>query len=245
MKYTKRFQSQDDYNTFLAGGTAMVPTLSAINDPVKLEIISFPLYFESDEPIIENGDSAGYKNYVVYNVKPNVNLYDALAKLLLNGTDANSYDLPEELLSYCTFYVNSNKLYYVGKPNLDFKYGDNIMLEFEHTWEPIDGYEFNYGHGATASMKPDSTFSVEIAVDKLISFKLDGSDYQAIDGMTWERWVNSDYSPHIEEYGNIIKLLQVSYDRIEMKYDNSYVYYNGYVKKDDVIVANRTYSLKE
>lgn len=251
MKYTKRFQTQDDYNTFLTEEIAMVPTLSAINDPVKLEVINFPFYFESDEPIIEK-NSGGTSHYqIVYNVKPKVNLYDTLANLLLNGTDANSSDLPEELLSYCTFYVNGNKLDYVGKPYLDFKYGDSINLEFEHTWEPVDGYEFIYAHGVTASMNPDSTFSIMIEVKPLIKFKLYTSttsskpnEFQAKDGMTWQEWVNSDYSPHNEEFGNIIKWFLVDNNRIMAQFENTYVYYNDYVKKGDVIVANRTYSLK-
>ena len=212
-----------------------------------------PLYFESDEPIIEKNSGGGIGNdWVVYNVKPNVNLYDSLANLLLNGTDANNYDLPEELLNYCAFYVNGNKVSVIGKHDLNFKYGDNILLEFEHTWEPIDGYEFIYPNGATASMNPDSTFSVEIEVKPLISFKLypwsDASnpdEYQAREGMTWQEWVNSDYSPHVEEFGIINKIFGVSNDRIRMRYDNSYVYYGDYVKKDDAIVANRTYSLKK
>ena len=161
MKYTKRFQTQNDYNTFLTGEIAMVPTLSAINDPVKLEVINFPFYFESDEPVIEKH---GGSNVAVYRVKPKVNLYDALANLLLNGTDT---ELPEELLNYCAFYVNGNKVSWIGV-DLNFKYGDNILLEFEETWEPINGYEFVYGHGATAVMLPDSTFSVMIEVRSLI-----------------------------------------------------------------------------
>lgn len=164
MKYTKRFQSQDDYNTFLTEEIAMVPTLSAINDPVKLEVINFPFYFESDEPIIEKHGTS----VAVYHVKPKVNLYDALANLLLNGSDTDSLELPEELLNYCTFYVNGNKVSWISKDDLNFKYGDNILLEFEETWEPINGYEFVYAHGATASMFPDSTFSVMIEVKKLI-----------------------------------------------------------------------------
>jgi hypothetical protein len=28
----------------------------------------------------------------------------------------------------------------------------------------------------------------------LITFKIDGSEYQAEEGMTWEEWVNSEYN---------------------------------------------------
>ena len=30
--------------------------------------------------------------------------------------------------------------------------------------------------------------------NKLITFTIDGTTYQAIDGMTWEEWVNSEYN---------------------------------------------------
>ena len=40
----------------------------------------------------------------------------------------------------------------------------------------------------------DAICGTSIAVANLISFMIDGTEYQAEDGMTWEEWVNSDYA---------------------------------------------------
>lgn len=41
----------------------------------------------------------------------------------------------------------------------------------------------------------DGTGVVIEGLVKLISFTIDGTSYQAVDGMTWAEWVESDYNP--------------------------------------------------
>jgi hypothetical protein len=35
---------------------------------------------------------------------------------------------------------------------------------------------------------------IKVIIPNIITFTVDGVEYQAIEGMTWEEWVNSDYN---------------------------------------------------
>ena len=44
----------------------------------------------------------------------------------------------------------------------------------------------------------------------IISFTIDGTSYQAEEGMTWAQWVNSDYNTatpkyYINDYGDVVR----------------------------------------
>lgn len=75
--------------------------------------------------------------------------------------------------------------------------------------------------------------------NKLITFTIDGTTYQAIDGMTWGEWVNSIYNTK----GCVANTTD---DRVE-KGKNNYYYVGPYglfgfpVKLSDVIEANGKY----
>lgn len=89
----------------------------------------------------------------------------------------------------------------------------------------------------------DGSVVIEDAV-KLISFTIDGTSYQAEEGMTWAEWLTTDYNKNsytenlldgtqtvfIESYG-ITKGYGVAYD-------------NSFVSVEDVIVADRAYTKK-
>lgn len=176
MKFTKRFRTQEEYDAFIANGGVRIPTISVIDNPLdfKVDNAQFPLYFYSETPVIV--EEAG-RPYAHFYVKPNVNIYDKLFYLLSYATEGENPDLPVELLDLCTFYIvdfavapnekNENKLDYVGKSNPDFQYGDVILLEFEHTWKPINGYEFDYAEGAAGFLTSDGQIRVDIMVKKL------------------------------------------------------------------------------
>lgn len=169
MKFTKRFRTQEEYNAFIAKGGVRIPTISAIDNPLdfKVDNAQFPLYFESEDPVIVDD---GHTLYAHFYVKPNVNIYDKLFYLLLytqNDTSL-SYELPEELLNLYTFYVNKNKVNWIGAvDDANFKYGSIIWMEFDHTWEPINGYEFEYGHEAVGLLTSDGQIEVQIQVKEL------------------------------------------------------------------------------
>lgn len=75
--------------------------------------------------------------------------------------------------------------------------------------------------------------------DSLITFTIDGTEYQAVEGMTWEEWVNSDYNT----YGFIKTSLGNPYianPYIENVYSAVY-YINIPVTPSDTIISNENY----
>jgi hypothetical protein len=50
-------------------------------------------------------------------------------------------------------------------------------------------------------MKP---YIKPIIIKPIITFTIDGIEYQAEEGMTWEDWVNSEYNPSLENGGYYI-----------------------------------------
>ena len=79
------------------------------------------------------------------------------------------------------------------------------------------------------------TFSVALEGIPKISFKIQSTDYQAEQGMTWEQWVNSSYNTggfHVESSGVFSGMFQVG---------NSP---GNPVSKTNVITENKNYSLE-
>lgn len=69
--------------------------------------------------------------------------------------------------------------------------------------------------------------------NKLITFTIDGTTYQAIDGMTWEEWVNSEY--------NVNQGYFLSSNTIN---SSSGMYYVAEVNGTDTIKDNSAYTLR-
>lgn len=69
--------------------------------------------------------------------------------------------------------------------------------------------------------------------NKLITFTIDGTTYQAIDGMTWEEWVNSEYNVNQEYflYSNTI-------------FNSSRTHLVAEVNGTDTITDNSAYTLQ-
>ena len=67
--------------------------------------------------------------------------------------------------------------------------------------------------------------------NKLITFTIDGTTYQAIKGMTWGEWVNSEYNTG-GFYAELDKKIYV--------YNSGNTYISG-VQATDIIIANSTY----
>lgn len=77
----------------------------------------------------------------------------------------------------------------------------------------------------------DGTVTISGGVE-LISFTIDGTEYQAEDGMTWAEWCESDYAPNNANAGTYVtvggKVVGIS---------------GSYVSSTDSIVASTAYTL--
>lgn len=75
--------------------------------------------------------------------------------------------------------------------------------------------------------------------NKLITFTIDGTTYQAIDGMTWEEWVNSTYNTK----GYVANTTDDRVDEVKGKYYyiGPYNTFGAPVRLSDVIEANGKY----
>ena len=75
----------------------------------------------------------------------------------------------------------------------------------------------------------------------LITFTIDGVQYQAEEGMTWEEWINSEYNANNLIYINDIGICKTSDGNGQLTrytlYTNDYVW----VSKNDYIVNNKSY----
>lgn len=76
-------------------------------------------------------------------------------------------------------------------------------------------------------------------VTKKINFTIDGTSYEADEGMTWEQWVNSAYNTN----GYVANTKENRVDEVAggMYYIGRYDYYGCRVKLSDVIEENGRY----
>lgn len=65
---------------------------------------------------------------------------------------------------------------------------DNVKFNSDFTIEENKIYQISILNGLGTAMSWESNLI------KLITFTVDGIEYQAEEGMTWEEWVNSDYN---------------------------------------------------
>lgn len=75
----------------------------------------------------------------------------------------------------------------------------------------------------------------------LITFTIDGVQYQAEEGMTWEEWINSEYNANNLIYINDIGICKTSDGNGQLTrytlYTNDYVW----VSQNDYIIDNKSY----
>lgn len=150
------------------------------------------------------------------------------------------------------------------------KYNETISMmletasgsgEYEKTtasgW-PTEGYVFNEElsrceNGSTVSW--DDTKKVIVVSGNLsdkcyvyfdkvniISFTINGTEYNAIEGMTWGEWINSDYNVE-EKYGLECKEINGA---VIFKVGSGGYYVSedslGYLHGNDIIIANGSYT---
>ena len=70
----------------------------------------------------------------------------------------------------------------------------------------------------------------------LISFTIDGTQYQADEGMTWEEWCNSDYNVNNYEYDEWGVYYNVGASYLMLFYSRG-----GIVGVSDIIIATHAY----
>lgn len=114
-------------------------------------------------------------------------------------------------------------------------------LSTSSKWSTLSDGNHNITIVAKADGYRDSEHSSAVTVTKqstatLISFTIDGTSYQAEEGMTWAQWVNSSYNTD----SNFISFN----NEILASVNGFVVSYNGMtVKTSEIIVANRAYYL--
>lgn len=219
------FETEEQYNEHKTNDQFYLTHVDYIEetDTTKYNQTIFPLHFESESPTIN--DYGGEYYSVSYIVTPDINIYSTLSKLITDVT-GNRYELPEEFLNLCTFYVNGNKVDMIGKSNLDFKDGDTILLEFEHTWEPIEGYNFNYGWGVIGYLSIDGSIIIEIMCRKIINFTIGTTLHTGLSNMTWREWVNSEYNPITLESGIPTHIYYIDNGKVKNKYSEGIISLN-------------------
>ncbi len=150
------------------------------------------------------------------------------------------------------------------------KYNETISMmletasgsgEYEKTtaseW-PTDGYIFNTElskceNGSTLSwdaennkvvMSGNTSDKCYVYFDKvinIISFTINGTEYNAIEGMTWGEWINSDYNVE-EKYGLECKEINGA---VIFKLNSGGYYVSeaslGFLHGNDIIIANGSY----
>lgn len=150
------------------------------------------------------------------------------------------------------------------------KYNETISMmletasgsgEYEKTtasgW-PTDGYIFNTElskceNGSTLSwdaennkvvMSGNTSDKCYVYFDKvnIIPFTINGTEYNAIEGMTWGEWINSDYNVE-EKYGLECKEINGA---VIFKLNSGGYYVSeaslGVLHENDIIIANGSYT---
>ena len=146
------------------------------------------------------------------------------------------------------------------------KYNETISMmletasgsgEYEKTtasgW-PTEGYVFNEElsrceYGSTLSwddennkvlMSGNTSDKCYVYFDKvnIITFTINGTEYNAIEGMTWEEWINSDYNVE-DAYG----ISGAGYVVFKVA-SGGFYYFDSFNKKDELIIENGKYTHK-
>jgi hypothetical protein len=76
----------------------------------------------------------------------------------------------------------------------------------------------------------------------LITFTIDGTEYQAEDGMTWEGWLESAYNTANYSYLLLEGVDTVLLESINSAYHYGLSYNDAFVPITDTIVADRAYT---
>lgn len=78
----------------------------------------------------------------------------------------------------------------------------------------------------------------------LISFTIDGTEYQAEDGMTWEEWLESAYNTANYSYLLLEGVDTVLLESVNSVYHYGLSYNDAFVPITDTVVADRAYTKK-
>ncbi len=123
--------------------------------------------------------------------------------------------------------------------------GGNGFAPYYNAYEEGNGSMVNFYEGTVCRRDFKELFlsiaDVNDLAPTLISFTIDGTSYQAEDGMTWEEWVESAYNTGSYQtvYTNGMYCACTYYSGTQV---NAVSYNSSLVPLSDDIVANRTYS---
>lgn len=229
MKYLKVFETTSEQQSYL-DGDIITPsititrnnesTINYVPEVINVEL-SFPLYLTL--PFIEDTPSYGNtKLYILEKSEILTKLWDFLCQnvVLDNGDNQpwGTWYVPDNFYNDYPIYLNNIKITNIIG---DFNVGDDPTKPSMLLFQGNNIY--------VCSMTEDSIY---LYIYSLITFTINGIEYQAKEGMNWIQWCNSTYNTN-------------GYSA-----DTTCVYKNGwclylseqFVLGNDIIVAGKNYT---
>lgn len=191
MKYLKVFETTSEQQSYL-NGNIITPSITITRDnestihyvPEVIEgELSFPLYLTL--PFVE--DTPGYGNTKCYKLENSeiiTELWDFLCQhILLDRVDnepLGTWYVPDNFCNNYPIYVNNIKVTdIIG----DFMWNDDPTKPSMLLFRGDNIYECSIDENG-----------IYCYIRSLITFTINGTEYQANEGMTWIQWCNSTYN---------------------------------------------------
>lgn len=197
---------------------AAVPTIQAWDDNTIQSLTYGSNTYYPLPPNVENGQILSYETDrwagVSTDLTEELNNQEQLIDTLARNLGQLQYD--------------NNKIYtWIKKTSADGTIVDVVFDYNKDTYPDKEMYQGSY---------------YELVGKGMISFTIDGTAYQAEEGMTWSEWVNSEYNTDgytAEQGGEVETRIQI-YNK-----NGRYIYSgSGTAFEDTVIIANETYATK-
>ena len=114
------------------------------------------------------------------------------------------------------------------------------LINVYYTGTQAEWSAISIGGSNTPLTNATITYNYVIPTENLITFTINGTEYQAEDGMTWGEWVESDYNTDgYEAHPNLGTGTEDS--KVPAKNQYCITYNSSYVSFGDLIIANASY----
>lgn len=193
--YLTTHNTKDDYSKYKNSSEFIKPNCALIKNGLTIHYNSeFPIKLYSEPNLVAHDDGI---YYLEFDFTPEINLYDIYIDRVIYGVDgASEYSVPDKIFKHKGFCLNDCKAYSVFYHSFetdDIPYFEAIL--------DVEAYKLPYGY----KLAPVHDFSITIGknghitgyiglIKDLISFTVDNKTFNAVKGMTWGEWLDSEYN---------------------------------------------------
>lgn len=194
-KHLIKYTTQEEYEEFIDNSILERPNCVLIENDKKIHYNSkFPIKLYSEPNLVAHDDGI---YCLEFDFTPEINLYEIYIDRVIYGVDSPvEYSVPDKIFKHKGFCLNDCKadsVFYHSFETDDIPYFDAI-LDVE-AYKLPDGYTLSPARDFSITIEKNGHITGFIGLVKdLISFTVDNKTFNAVEGMTWGEWLDSEYN---------------------------------------------------